>query len=78
MPILDWSEFKAFADNNLNMPEILNFVFGSVESLVGKGENAGYHHFLFFPKCFQKTLTGIEVACLTLYHTMPTFHDLGK
>ena len=24
------------------------------ENIVGKGENAGYHHFLFFPQCFQK------------------------
>ena len=26
-----------------------------VENIVGKGENAGYQHFLFFPQCFQKT-----------------------
>ena len=24
-----------------------------VENIVGKGENAGYEHFLHFPKCFQ-------------------------
>ena len=27
---------------------------GSVEKIVGKGENAGYQHFLLFPR-FQKT-----------------------
>ena len=25
-----------------------------VENIEGKGENAGYQHFLLFPKCFQK------------------------
>ena len=24
-----------------------------VENIVGKGENAGYQHFLLFPQCFQ-------------------------
>ena len=29
------------------------------ETIVGKGENAGYQHCLLFPQCFQKTtLTG--------------------
>ena len=27
---------------------------GRVENIVGKGENAGYQHFLHFPQCFQK------------------------
>ena len=25
-----------------------------VENILGKGENAGYRHFLLFPQCFQK------------------------
>ena len=29
-------------------------VFDSVENIVGKGENAGYQHFLLFPQCFEK------------------------
>ena len=29
-------------------------VFDRVENIVGKGENAGYQHFLLFPPCFQK------------------------
>ena len=28
--------------------------FGRVENIVGKGENAGYLHFLHFPQCFLK------------------------
>ena len=26
---------------------------GGIGSIVGKGENAGYQHFLLFPKCFS-------------------------
>ena len=29
-------------------------VFDKVENIVGKGENAGYQHFLLFPQCFQQ------------------------
>ena len=36
-------------------------VFNRVEN-VGKGENAGYQHFLLFPHCFQKAsfLKGVK------------------
>ena len=27
---------------------------GWVQNIVGKGENAGYQHYLLFPQCFQK------------------------
>ena len=27
-----------------------------VENIVGKGENAGYQHFLLYPQCFQMLL----------------------
>ena len=36
------------------MAKNLKYVFGEVENIVGKGENAGYLHFLLFPQCFQK------------------------
>ena len=29
-------------------------VFDRIENIVGKGENAGYQHFLLFPQCFEK------------------------
>ena len=32
----------------------MKFVLGTEENIVGKGENAGYQHFLLFPQCFQK------------------------
>ena len=52
--ILDWSKLKAFADDKIKVTEKLKFVLGRVENTVGKGENAGYQHFLLFPQCFQK------------------------
>ena len=51
--ILNWFKFKAFAENKMNLNEKLNFDFRK-ENIVGKGENAGYQHFLLFPQCFQK------------------------
>ena len=29
-------------------------VFDRVDNIVGKGENAGYQHFLHFSQCFEK------------------------
>ena len=29
-------------------------VFNGVKNIVGKGENAGYQHFLLFSQCFQR------------------------
>ena len=52
--ILDLSKLKAYADDKITVTEKLKFVFGRVENIVGKGENAGYQHFLLFPHCFLK------------------------
>ena len=52
--ILDWSKFKAFADDKLNFARIMISVSDRVENIVGKGENAGYQHFLLFPQRFLK------------------------
>ena len=51
---LDWSKVKAFADYKVTVTEKLKFVLGRLENIVGKGENAGYQHFLLFPQYFQK------------------------
>ena len=32
-----------------------NFSLERVENILEKGENAGYQHFLHFPKCFQNS-----------------------
>ena len=53
--ILDWSKLKALADDKINVVQKLKFVGGRVENIVGKGENAGYQHFLLSPQCFQKS-----------------------
>ena len=56
--ILYWSKLKAFVDNKINLDQKLKFVLGRAENIVGKGENAGYQHFLLFPQGFQNTPKG--------------------
>ena len=51
---LDLSKLKAFANDEINVDSKFEFVLGRGENNLGKGENAGYKHFLLFPKCFQK------------------------
>ena len=51
---LELTKFKAFADDNSNVAKMVIFVCDRVENIVGKGENAGYQHFLLFPQCLQK------------------------
>ena len=51
--LLDWSKLKAFADKK-NKDEKLKFLLGWVKNKVGKGENAGYQHFLFSHTVFSK------------------------
>ena len=50
--ILEETKLKAFADDKLNVTKIIISVYDRVENVVGKGENAGYQHFLLFPQCF--------------------------
>ena len=38
----------------LNVAEMRISLFDRVENTLGKGENAGYQHFLLFPQCFPK------------------------
>ena len=51
--ILDRSKLKVFADDKINTTVKLKFVLRRVENIVGKGENAGYRHFLLFQQYFQ-------------------------
>ena len=48
--ILDLSKLRAFADDKINVNDKLKFGLGRVENSKGKGENAGYQHFLLFPQ----------------------------
>ena len=52
--------YKDFADNNLNVNQILKFALSGVDNIVAKGENAGYQHFLLLRQCIQKaTFSGL-------------------
>ena len=52
--LLDMTKLKAFADNKLNFDKMTISLLDRVENTEGKGENAGYQHFLLFPRCFHK------------------------
>ena len=55
--ILDVIKLKAFADDKINVAQMMIPVFDRVENIVGKGEHAVYQHFLLFPQCFQRVLS---------------------
>ena len=42
---------KLFADDILNETQIIEVVFNMIENIMGKEENDGYHHFVFFAQC---------------------------
>ena len=52
--LLDWTKFKADADDKFNIDKIMISVFNQIENIVGKRENAGYQHFLLFPTLLSK------------------------
>ena len=52
--ILDWPKRKGFADDNLNVAEMMIMLDDRVKNIVGRGENVGNQHFLLFPLCFEK------------------------
>ena len=54
MTKLDLSKLKAFADDNLNVAQMVQYFFDNEENIVGNRENAVYQHFLLVPQCFQK------------------------
>ena len=45
----DVSKLKAFADEIFIVAQMVDFFLDKVENILGKGENTGYQHFLFFP-----------------------------
>ena len=44
---------KTFADNIIKVTQNLEFFMEMIKKIVGKGENAGYQHFLLFPLCLH-------------------------
>ena len=79
--LFDWTKFKAFADDKLNVAKIIIFfplfltMFqkGWVENIVGKGENAGHQHFLLFPQCFQMAFSSGSLKVKTVVKGTITF-----
>ena len=61
------TKLKAFADNKLNINKMIVSPLDRVEYTVGKGENAGYQHFLLFPQCFSEPFSlgslKVRVVC---------------
>ena len=55
--ILDWSIFKAFADDKLNVVRIIISVSDRVENIVEKGENAVTSIFSFSHNVFKRLLS---------------------
>ena len=55
---LNLSKLKAFGDDKINVTKKLKFVFGRVEIIVGKEENAGNQHFLIFPRFSKPSFSG--------------------
>ena len=84
--ILDWTKFKILADDKINGIQKAKFLMEMVGNIAGKGENAGYQHFLLFPKCFQKApfpgslkVVGLKsMGLLTHSHTTTPFDAPGK
>ena len=48
------TKLKAFADDKINVAKMTISLSNRVENTEGKGENAGYQHFLPFFQCFLK------------------------
>ena len=64
--ILPLSKLKAFARDNSNANQNINFICYIVENIVGKGENAGYQYFLLFPQCFHMAFSSKGCQKLSL------------
>ena len=52
--ILNWSKFKALADDKINVTLELKLVFRWVENIFGKGKKCWLPAFFPFPKMFSK------------------------
>ena len=48
------TKLKAFVDDKLYVAKMTISLCYRIENTVGKEENAGYLHFLFFLQCFPK------------------------
>ena len=77
--IFNKSELKAFADDKINKIMKLKFNLKRVENIVGKGENAGYQHFLLFSQCVQRLLSkGRKNPEIVLRRVTSNYLSFGK
>ena len=51
-------------------------VFDRVENIVGKGENAGYQHFLLLPQYFQKLSFSGLLKVVTVWYRVNPLPDI--
>ena len=49
--IFDWFNMKELGDDKIGVTQKFRFVLRQVKYILGKGENAGFQHFLLFPQC---------------------------
>ena len=54
-----WRITAVIADDNFSVIRQLKFAFESVENIVGKGENTGYHDVFKFPLSQGYLITGL-------------------
>ena len=58
--VLQTRKSQVLIGKGLNAVQIMMCVSNRGENIMGKGENAGYQHFLLIPQCFQKaSLSGL-------------------
>ena len=62
--MLDKSQLKAFADDKLNVAKMMISVCDRLQNIVGKGENAGYQHFLVFSQPIKTSLSRVMKTLL--------------
>ena len=67
--IFGWTKLKAYAEVKSNVDYLMISLFGRAEDIVGKGENAGYQHFLLYPQCFTNpsSLGSLRVGIIGKY-----------
>ena len=49
-----YDQIESICRRQLYVAKVMISPFDKVENTVGKGENAGYQHFLLFRQCFQE------------------------
>ena len=67
-------KLKTFADDKVDVAQMMISVFDRVENIVRKGENACYQHFLLFQQCFQKAFSSQSLKVWIVWYRVKTFN----